>query len=303
MNKTFENFIKKINSLSASKSIKFSDAGCKIKEFLEKISKKELIEIVKEIGTIPEEIEPSSSAEKLFSKASDYVLARCFVEMNLKSHALNERSNSADIIAQSEHNYSLVADAKTFRLSRTAKNQKDFKISTLSNWRGSEHDFAVLVAPYFQYPKTSSQIYSCALDEQVCLFSWEHILFLLINDVKEDDSLNLENIWNAPVRIAREKRILYKNRMDCQLENLNEFVCKRIGKTPQDFCNLLQSCKQNIVERAEKELKFLNEEKKSVENLTREEAIFELLKSKKITEKISTIKKFINSFSKGKNYE
>ena len=181
----FNDFMNRIFDLSGNSRIKFSEATITVKNYIEELDRDSVIEIVKEIGTIPEQIEASSSAEKLFSKASDCVLARCFTEMGIPSIAVNERGNSADIVARSNyHGYTLVADAKTFRLSRTAKNQKDFKIDTLSNWRGSEHDYALLVAPYFQYPSTASQIYSNSLDKKVCLLSWEHILFLLINDIK-----------------------------------------------------------------------------------------------------------------------
>ena len=66
--------------------------------------------------------------EKLFSKASDAVLSRAFREIGLKSTVLKERGDSADVLAESLfHGYTLVADAKAFRMSRTAKNQKDFK--------------------------------------------------------------------------------------------------------------------------------------------------------------------------------
>ncbi len=61
--------------------------------------------------------------------------------LGLASKTLNELADSADIIAESKqgYNYGLVADAKCFRLSRTAKNQKDFEISNLSDWKGSEN--------------------------------------------------------------------------------------------------------------------------------------------------------------------
>ena len=124
MNKDFQLFIEKINELSKNNS--FSVATGHLEEYVEILKRENIINIVKEIGTIPESIEASSSEEKLYSKASDVILARCFVELGLKSNAVSERGNSADIIAESMHGYTLVADAKTFRMSRTAKNQKDF---------------------------------------------------------------------------------------------------------------------------------------------------------------------------------
>lgn len=293
VNMSFNRFIEIIIELSTTK--KFNEATEQIKNYVDDLDRRTVIEIVKEIGTIPECIEASSSSEKLFSKASDCILARCFSELGMPSIAVNERGNSADIIARSIHGYTLVADAKTFRLSRTAKNQKDFKIDTLSNWRGSEHDFALLVAPYFQYPNTVSQIYSSALDKQVCLLSWEHILFLLVNNVMESDTLSLEAIWNAPVRLARDTKIAYADRMNCQFPYINQMICDRISMPIEKFNEQLDTCKEIIRNRGGYELEYLNAEKESITTLTRDEAIAELLKSKKVIERISTIEKFVSS--------
>ncbi len=290
---SFNHFIDTIIELSVTR--KFAEASEEIKIYVNKLDRQTVIDIVKEIGTIPECIEASSSSEKLFSKASDCILARCFSELGMPSIAVNERGNSADIIARSIHGYTLVADAKTFRLSRTAKNQKDFKIDALSNWRGSEHDFALLVAPYFQYPNTVSQIYASALDKQVCLLSWEHILFLLENNVMESDTLSLEAIWNAPVRLARDTRIAYADRMNCQFPYINQMLCDRISVPIQKFNEQLDVCKDIIRNRGNYELGYLNTEKEAITTLTKEEAIAELLKSKKVLERISTIKKFVSS--------
>lgn len=293
MNSQFEIFMDKINEYSSKYG--FALATEKVTQYIDVLSKDDLICLVREIGTIPEQIEASSTKEKLFSKASDTILAKCFRELGMSSVAVRERANSADIQAESIHGYTLVADAKTFRLSRTAKNQKDFKISTLSNWRGSEHDYAVLVAPYFQYPNTVSQIYSSALEHKVCLLSWEHILFLINNDVKETDAFSLENIWNAPVRLERDTRIAYADRMHYHIPNIDKMVCDRISKPISDFIGTLDSCKEYIRQRGRREIVFLNAEKMYIENLSKEDAIQELLKSKKVLEKIETIERLINS--------
>jgi type II restriction enzyme len=290
---SFKHFIDTIVELSVTR--KFAEACDENKRYVNELDRQSPVDIVKEIGTIPECIEASSSSEKLFSKASDCILARCFSELGMPSIAVNERGNSADIIARSIHGYTLVADAKTFRLSRTAKNQKDFKIDTLSNWRGSEHDFALLVAPYFQYPNTVSQIYSSALDKQVCLLSWEHILFLLENNIMESDTLSLEAIWNAPIRLARDTRIAYADRMNCQFPYINQMLCDRISVPIQRFNEQLDICKDIIRNRGNYELEYLNSEKEAITTLTRDEAIAELLKSKKVLERISTIEKFVSS--------
>ena len=44
--------------------------------------------------------------------------------------------NVCAMLAESQiHGYSLAADAKVFRLSRTAENHKDFKAAASSEWR------------------------------------------------------------------------------------------------------------------------------------------------------------------------
>lgn len=169
-------FDKLIEYIEKESKKDFKEAAESIRNYIDVMDEDNFKDIVKQIGTIPECIDHDSTEEKLYSKASDIVLARCFRLLGLASRALEERGDSADIIAESisGYNYSLVADAKCFRLSRTAKNQKDFKIANLSDWRGSENEYAILVAPYFQYPQKASQIYSKALDNNVCLLSWDH---------------------------------------------------------------------------------------------------------------------------------
>lgn len=288
MKNEYTNFLNFLFSLTL-KNDSFKDAGERLEKYIKSLTKNEFVEIVKEIGTIPESIEASSTEEKLYSKASDIILARCFCELGLKSKAISERGNSADIIAESNHGYTLVADAKTFRLSRTAKNQKDFKISTLSKWRGMENDFAILVAPYFQYPNTNSQIYSSSLSDKVCLLSWEHMLFLLNREVTEDISFSLEQIWNAPIRIERDSRIAYADRMNCLFPYINKMVCDRISANLADFEEQLNICKSYIIERSNNEILVLKSEIERIKGYTKEEAIEELIKSRKLNEKIFAI--------------
>lgn len=290
----YQKFLEFLFSFSHT-DISFKKATNKINEYVNSIGFNEFIEIVEEIGTIPEVIDASSTEEKLYSKASDIVLSRCFQELGLKSRACEERGNSADIIAESIHGYTLAADAKTFRLSRTAKNQKDFKISTLSKWRGMENDFAVLVAPYFQYPNTKSQIYSSSLSEKVCLLSWEHMLFLLNNKVQETLSLSLEQVWNAPIRIERDSKIAFADRMNILFPYIDKIVCDRISVPVKDFYKQLELCKVAIINRSSSEIDCLNKEIEVIKNYSKQQAIDELIKSRKINEKISTIQTYMKS--------
>lgn len=293
----FEQLIGKIKELSI---MEFKSATEEVRKFVDEVPEDNFKEIVKQIGTIPENIEHDSTEEKLYSKASDIVLARCFRLLGLASRALDERADSADILAESTsgYNYSLVADAKCFRLSRTAKNQKDFKVSNLSDWRGSENEYAVLVAPYFQYPQSTSQIYSKALDNNVCLLSWEHISILLDQNVKETTSLSLESLWNASQMIARDKSLSFANAKCCFLPKMDIYVAKKIGMSDIDYGNILNKYKHLIVYRGKTEIAYWNGCIDEIKKYTREKAIEELIKAKKLQEKINAIASYINKLSK-----
>ena len=267
-----------------------------IEEFINHLSKQELMDILVHIGIIPESIEHDSTAEKLFSKASDSVLSRTFRELGLNATVLTERADSADVVATSTiYGYSLVADAKAFRLSRTAKNQKDFKVEALSRWRGN-NQFAILASPYFQYPASTSQIYQQALNQNVCLLSWEYLLFLLQSNIKETHQLNLSHLWNFSAIHANNCSVADSKK--CFLMDFNHYFCKLIGSSDSAFNECLQSIISSIEQRGEAEKLFWRNEEKIIRAYSKEQAIDELLKVKKIDSKIKQIDKYVKGLSK-----
>lgn len=251
---------------------------------------------MKNIGTIPENIVHDSTEEKLYSKASDIVLARCFRFLGMDAKELDERADSADILAESTkgYQYSLVADAKCFRLSRTAKNQKDFKVSNLSDWRGSENEYAVLVAPYFQYPQNKSQIYSKALEHNVCLMAWEHIALLLEYEVKETENYSLESLWNSSQMIARDSSLAFANRQDCFLRKIDRFVAKKLQMEEGIYEKELEKYKRFLVIRGKTEINYWKNQIELIKEYSQEQAIRELIAAKKLNEKIAVITSYID---------
>ena len=129
------------------------------------IKKETLIAELIQVGIMPEVFEHDSSEEKLWSKFSDIILAKSLELLGLKSEVLRTRGNSADVYSKAK-NYTLVSDAKCFRLSRTAKNQKDFKVKALDDWR-REDTYALLVSPLSQYPAVLRQKID-ASDSRIC---------------------------------------------------------------------------------------------------------------------------------------
>lgn len=128
-------------------------------------------------GNIPEQYGHDTSEEKLYSKYTDVVLAAALRLCGLRATVLTERADAADVVAV-HSDWALVGDAKAFRLSRTAKNQKDFKVEAMHGWkRGREH--ALLICPSYQLPTRSSQIYQQSLARNVSILSYAHLAVLV----------------------------------------------------------------------------------------------------------------------------
>ena len=165
-------WVAELENLSGS----FGDDSTKmLAELQEDIRQDEeaLLDHLRLCGAIPEKYGHDSSEEKLYSKYTDAVISEALSAMGLNSVVLDARADTADVQAHASA-YSLVADAKAFRLSRTAKNQKDFKVQAMDGWR-YELDYAVVVCPIYQLPTRTSQIYQQAIARNVCVLSYSHL--------------------------------------------------------------------------------------------------------------------------------
>jgi type II restriction enzyme len=207
-----------------------------------------------------------------------------------------QRADSADVIAESDiFGYTLVADAKAFRLSRTAKNQKDFKVGALSGWR-KEADYAVLCSPYFQYPRIQSQIYAQAIENNVCLLSWEHLIFMLQRGVKESETVNLAPLWRFCDNIAHTTVVAEKKK--CFIHDFDVQYLSILGLSQNDFDRLLLSCINRLQHRGNTERAYWETERQVILSYSREQAVTELIKSKKIDEKIRQIDLYLRGISR-----
>ena len=275
----------------------FTNATSRLIAYVDELSRAEISEMLIDIGAIPQSIKPSSSEEKLYSKVTDIVLSRCFEELGLESVILESRGNSADVQATSRyHGYSLVADSKAMRLSRTAKNQKDFKVGALGdNWVGDNDTFAVLCCPLYQYPAKKSQIYEQALNNKTCFMSWEHLKYLIDNDVREDDVFSLEPIWSYAVRLSRSTTV---ERNANFFDRVNDIICTRISRDEADLNSAIAAYARQIASRALHEKNQILEEKiQDIRNLSRDEAIDLLVEQER--KKTDQMDKLINKLNGG----
>lgn len=251
------------------------------------IDKKILVKELIQVGIMPEVFEHDSSEEKLWSKFSDIILAHALGLLGLKSEVLRTRGNSADVYSKAK-NYTLVSDAKCFRLSRTAKNQKDFKVKSLDDWR-REDTYALLVSPLAQYPADKSQIYPQAFAQNVTLLSYLHLQFLLEHGVKN----GLEDLWRLPDYIKKnykkedQKRgSTYWHAIDTIVAKITKQSVEKVREYKQREIEVTKIVGQEGISYWESRIREFNK-------LTREQAVKLLIKAQKIEQKIETIKKAI----------
>lgn len=269
---------------------RFSDKGNSF-ELIEKrcqsIGKETLINELIQVGIMPEVFEHDSSEEKLWSKFSDIILSKSLDLLGLKSEVLRTRGNSADVYSRAK-DYTLVSDAKCFRLSRTAKNQKDFKVKALDDWRRQD-TYALLVSPLSQYPADKSQIYPQAFAQNVTLLSYLHLQFLIEHGIKG----NLEDLWKLPVFISKNYKKEEQKRGSTYWHAIDTIVSK-ITKQPVEKVRQYKQREIEITKKVGREgINYWESRIREFNKLTREQAVKLLIKAQKIEQKIETIKKAI----------
>ncbi len=232
-------------------------------------------------GIIPEMYAHDSSEEKLWAKYCDVLLAQALSYLNINAVVIRARGNSADVFGQTDE-YTLVGDAKAFRLSRTAKNQKDFKVGALDDWRRQD-TFACLVAPLYQYPTSRSQIYQQAEKRNVTLLSYVHLRFLL--DYFSDSSL--KRLWEAPQSVTPSQAA------DTYWKTIETAILEVTGKSLNDLKAYRQLEIEQTQEIGQEGIAYWRAVIKDYRSLSKEEAIEGLIKSQKIEEKIRTIARMI----------
>lgn len=263
----------------------------KLRNFKEEKGLDCFIDLFRLSANIPEPLKPDSSEEKVYSKYTDTLLCLMFNFIGIPSEVLAARSDSADVVSvDKQYGLDFVSDAKAFRLSRTAKNQKDFKIAAMDKWKGSRSQ-AILVCPVYQLPAKSSQIYYQSVQHNVLILTNSHIALLAKYTEKYGRDVSLQ--------------LLYRT-----LEKLKE--CTQ-SKSASDYWKVINHSIKHSLDNGvlwnEENLKindtinagkeegsvFYSKEKERIMSLSHVEAIHELLKTSNVISKIQTVQSVSNT--------
>lgn len=270
--------IKKIVELSAAGAGFRLDAGTLNKE-LKDVAHDDLMTAIIECGVIPESFGHDSSEEKLYAKYCDILLAEAFKAIGIPCTVIETRADSADVKGETS-DYSIVGDAKAFRLSRTAKNQKDFKVTALSDWRGDE-DYATLVCPLYQYPKSRSQIYTQAIDENVTLLGYIHLTFII--EHSKNRKRDLSPLWSVGETMQRS------NSATAYWAAIDRTVCNVLDQSPENFREFKRR-EQDILNRIKAaEINHLRDLEQQIHAMTKEQLVQTLIEEKRLASRIDQI--------------
>lgn len=281
----FSEVLGRINGLSTDSSLSFLNRANQLEAELDTCSTEEVLEHLECVGVIPESFEHDSTEEKLYAKYCDALLARSLRELGLDAHMLSERSGAADVRARGD-DYELVGDAKAFRLSRTAKNQKDFKVEALNQWRGGA-DYACLVGPLYQYPSTNSQIYAQAIRYNVTLLSYTHLDFMIRSG--RVDHKALAELWRAGDQIKQGEGI--SQNAHSYWSAILGMVLKMTGKESSDWEESRNIRRERLRQQGEEQIGYWEQVKKDIERLDQKTSVKRLIEAMKINAKISVVRR------------
>lgn len=236
-------------------------------------------------GAIPECYGPDTSEEKLYSKYTDAVIHEAYTAMGFTSVVLTERADVADVECVTD-DYSFVADAKAFRLSRTAKNQKDFKVEAMDNWKHGK-PYAMVVCPVYQLPYRTSQIYQQAAARSVCIATYTHLAVLA--------RYAYESTRSKVLGLVHE---VFKTVEAMNPSKSANSYWQAVNRTLLDFDDIIGkiwreeklASNESILISREEALTFLAAERERIMRLSRTEAIREVLKWRKVESKIQTVR-------------
>ena len=236
-------------------------------------------------GAIPENFGHDSSEEKLYSKYTDIVIHEAFNAIGLTSLVLKERADVADVECVGV-DYSFVADAKAFRLSRTAKNQKDFKVQAMDGWKHGK-PFALLVCPVYQLPSRTSQIYQQAAARSVCISSYTH-LAVLVRYAEMAGPAQAIALLHEVFKTV-EAMVPTKN-ASAYWQTVNRTFLGADGKIADVWRQEKIASVESVSVAREEALTYLAQERERIMALSRTEAIQEVLAWRKLDNRVHAVK-------------
>ena len=278
------NWVNRLGNASSSFEVESSAIIDELRTEIAGEGNQSLLEHLRICGAMPERYRRDSSEEKLYSKYTDAVVSEALSAMGLNSAVLDTRADSADVQARAS-DYTLIADAKAFRLTRTARNQKDFKVQAMDDWRGGL-DFALVVGPIYQYMSRTSQIYLQAINRNVCLLSYTHLACL----VDLADKRGADTAESALHTVLKTVNLLHpsKNAVD-YWTGINRALIDSISPNVESWEVEKQASMAGLDVARDESLEYLRAERNRLLGLSHRQALDELVRLSGVDSRIRRV--------------
>ena len=276
-----------ITEQAADPAVSFDGKTRATQEFVSGLNDDSLKTLLGEAGFIPEGYDIDSSEEKVYAKAMDILVAESLSRVGYNCTVSEERSNSADVTAESiggQHPHTLVLDAKAFRLSRTALNPKDYKIEALNTWR-KQANFASLVAPLAGFPQGNSRLYKEAITFNVTLLTFSHLQFMLEQGVQSTDALY--RIWGVSAELT--KGLPANPIAEEYWVGLDRVFCEILGVSVDKWKAARDTYFTSMLVVADEQIAFFEQQKKEVAAMSRDQLVPLAIKVMGLDQKIAVI--------------
>lgn len=235
-------------------------------------------------GAIPEGYGRDSSKEKLYAKYTDCVIHEAYCKIGLSSVVVTGRADTADVECVGK-DYSFVADAKAFRLSRTAKNQKDFKVQAMDTWKRGK-PFAMIVCPVYQLPSRRSQIYQQSAALSVCILTYTHLAVL----VRYSELIGQQAAQGLLHHVFKTIEAMIPSKdAGTYWQTVNRAFLSVNGHIGEIWREEKIAAVESIKDAQNEALDFLARERERIMNLSKSDAIAEVLKWQRIDSRKHTV--------------
>ena len=278
-------WIEEISRLSGSFGVSSDRLERKVSDEIQQRGITALLGHLRLCGAIPEGYGHDSTEEKLYSKYTDIVIHEAYTVMGFKSMVLKERADTADVECTC-NGYSFVADAKAFRLSRTAKNQKDFKVQAMDSWKHGS-PFAMVVSPVYQLPSRTSQIYQQAATRSVCISTYTHLAVL----VRYAELAGQSNAIALLHDVFKSVEVMNPSKdAGAYWQTVNRAFLNPDPRIAGIWKEEKIASVDSVKVAQEEALQYLADERRRIMKLSRDEAIREILAWRNLENRVKTVK-------------
>ncbi len=147
----------------------------------------------------------------------------------------------------------------------------------MDDWRRN-NTFALLVAPLYQFPQKSSQIYSQAVERNVTLLSYAHLRFLL------------RHAQGKPIVPLLERKSPSSNNSSNYWSQLDFTILEITQAKEETLQQFKDEDKNYAIEIGKQAIQYWQKHIESYQRLTHAQAVEKLIQSQKIPQRIQSIK-------------